>query len=131
MKCYFCRNDIKMLEDKSAGPYRVRISETCPHCAGPNKLHEVCTTIDENGEFEYAHIYPDKQEYYTIFGAPNIPGSSIHVPTNVTYHIRLNIKENTTYIGVNTTIKDLLNLPGLPIKPSNAREKLKLYLLFS
>lgn len=128
MKCYFCRNEIQMRPDHSAGPYRVRISETCPHCAPTYNLHEVCTTVDENGEFEYAHIYPDKQKYITVQGPRPSP---IHVPTNTTYHIRLNIKENTTYIGVNTTIKDLLNLPGMPIKPANAREKLKLYLLFS
>jgi hypothetical protein len=131
MKCYFCRNDIRMADEDNPGPYRVRISETCRYCTVPNNLYDVTTVIDENGDFEYAHIYPDEQKWTTEGISPNIPNSIMSVPANVAYHILLNIKENTTHIRMITTIEELLKLPGMSIKPTNAREKLKLYLLFS
>src|SRR5271157_4087597 len=131
MKCYFCQNELAMERDRSAGPYRVRVSVNCEHCAVPNNLHQVLTTIDNDGNTEYAHIYPDQQEVRTMMGAPNIPGSSITIPLNTTYHIRLNVKEGTTYIGLGYLAEEIMTLPGLHIKPSNAKEKLKLYLVFS
>lgn len=130
-KCYFCRQEVQIIPDHSPGPFHPKISRNCENCSKPNNLYEVCTVIDDDGNVEFAHIYPDKQEYIRVGGSLNIPGSSITVPTNKTFHIRLEIKNNQTYIGLNTIIEEIMMLPGLPIKPSNAREKLKLYLLFS
>lgn len=128
MKCYFCNNELKRETGHSYPIY-----ESCDHCTSEYELHNVLTCQDEDGSVIYAHIYPDEQKFVTIYSGLNIPGSNLHFPSNRTYHIRLNLKHNTTDIHMNG-IEDytpLLHLPGLPIKPSNARDKLKLYLLFS
>jgi hypothetical protein len=78
----------------------------------------------------YAHIYLDEVKYKRI-GAVNFFNRGMVIPLNSTYHIRLNMKEETTSIMVYETATELLRLPTLNITPANVREKVKLYLLFS
>ena len=49
------------------------------------------------------------------------------------YHFRLHIRDNFTMLGHPTTnaFNDICKITGFPVNPSNAEEKLKLYLLFS
>ena len=74
----------------------------CNECPLKYNLTYVITTYDSMGEIKYAHIY------YNF------------------YHVRLHLKENYTVVD-----RILVNLPGLPLNPSNVKEKLKLYMLFS
>jgi hypothetical protein len=129
MKCYFCDNELKAQRESLS----YKVWAPCSFCCSNYQLDDVTTSQDEDGSVIYAHIYPDEQKYGTIYSGSNIPGSNINYPSNRTYHIRLNVKENTTDIRQvhSHDQKVILHLPGLTINPSNAREKLKLYLLFS
>lgn len=133
-KCFFCNADLKMKPDTSGGQFRVKHSESCQVCATAGNLHEVVSTYNDNGGFSYVHIQTDKQEFITLEG-PHLIGKRIvpalRVRSNTSYHIRYNVDKNTTDIMKWGDIEPIVSVPGQKIKPSNAREKLKLYLLFS
>lgn len=111
MNCYFCNSKLE-LEAPSK-----RWHKSCSNCQNLHNV-KVFTTFDDNKELLYAHIYVDSGNEYR-------------------YHIRLHLKENLTKIA---DVEDedtagvweyLFTLPGFPIKPENAKEKVSLYLLFS
>lgn len=84
----------------------------------------------------YAHIYIDRTETH-LFHMPNIagkiPSRTETIITGHMYHFRLHIRDNFTMLGHPTTnaFNDICKITGFPVNPSNAEEKLKLYLLFS
>lgn len=104
--CYFCRAEETALRTDRHG---------CPHCTyNYPGVGWVLSTYDDYGII-FAHIYLDATE---------TPGHW--------YHVRLHIRDNYTIIrDTNDFNIDLLKLPGFPINPANAKEKVKLYLLFS
>ncbi len=130
MKCYYCQNEVVMEKSKSGGQFHPRISESCNHCTDNSDVYHVSTVVDEEGNYKYVHIYTEEQKY-TRLGATNFFNRGIVVPTNTTYHIRLNIKDNSTSVMVYGTTEEILNVPGMSITPANAKAKLKLYLTFS
>lgn len=124
MNCYFCNNKLE-----AGGDSRLKWA-SCNYCTSTYQLKDVYTTTDENEEIIYAHIYPYEQEYIGYLGKS--PLTAITIPINRAYHIRLNIRLNTTDIRELGSYSNIMpSLPGFPINPSNAKEKLKLYLLFS
>lgn len=130
MKCYFCNKDIEQDPDTSEGPYKSIRSKSCFYCTSRNGIHHVSFIYEKDGSYMYAHIYLDKVTYKAV-GVCKFPFTPTYIPTNSTYHIRLNMKEGTTSILVYGTTKEILRLPTLKITPANVREKVKLYLLFS
>lgn len=134
IKCFFCNSPLEMELDTSGGPFRVRHSLSCKLCEKQGNLHEVISTYKEDGSFQYAHIHTDEPNYKLI-DQPRMIGRHILPPirvrTNISYHIRYNVDENTTDIIELGDIDPIVSVPGQKINPANAREKLKLYLLFS
>lgn len=138
MNCYFCQTKLK--DDKRTDQYADRYhpnsgSWDCPDCAGQYDLHSVSvvTSLDD-GELLYVHLYvPDKNFKVTYIPGPGmLPGRSFSVQCGHMYHVRLHLRENYTYIGeAYDDPQELLRVPGFPITPQNAKEKLKLYLTFS
>ena len=130
MKCYFCHNEVKQEPDNSPGPFKSLRSESCDYCTTTHGIYHVSFIYEEDGSYRYAHIYLDEQKFITIPGG-RFPFTPMNVPSNVTYHIRLNMKSETTSVMVWGTTEEILCLPTLNITPANVREKIKLYLLFS
>ncbi len=132
MKCYFCQNELEPAKDQQ-GHVRKDSWESCNYCTSTHGLYSVITTANEDGQYLYAHMYPEERKYMAISrgSVGRFLLTPWYVPCNTTYHIRLNVKEDTTDIMVTASTDILLHLPGLNMKPSNVKEKLKLYLLFS
>lgn len=135
MKCYFCNNELEQDPDTSPGPFKSIRSKSCDYCTSTHGIHHVSFIYEKDGSYMYAHIYLDEQKYITLDG-PRFVGRHIIPPVivedNRTYHIRLNMKAETTTVMVYGRTEELLNIPNLSsITPANVREKVKLYLLFS
>lgn len=127
MKCHFCQNELEKdtTQPRHSSPH-YEDWKSCDHCTTTSGLHMVLTNS------EFVHVYMDKQEFGRIHSDSNIPGASFSYPKNEVFVIRLNLLTNSTDIYTYFyEPKPLMHLPGFPINPSNAREKLKLYLLFS
>lgn len=132
MKCYFCQNELELDTTRSQPQSRHWDTwKSCDHCTTAHKLHEVVTAVDTDGYLQYAYIHLDKSDY--DYDARRIPAEEMfQTPEHPNYIIRLNLYCNTTdvyYYHLSPVM--VLHLPGYPINPTNAREKLKLYLLFS
>lgn len=105
--CYFCNTPDTSLSSL--------VNIICPACPFKHNLSDVITTYKLDAflnvvDILYAHIYWSG------------------------YHIRLHLKENYTVIfnaNILSFHQEALRLPGFPINPSNIKEKLKLYLVFS
>jgi len=136
MKCYFCQTELKI--DGRCVDLRHPYYSPCETCF---VLHGVGVyTVNglknnrllqsrDDGELLYAHIYIDERSFIQM------PGflSSLTFASGNYYHIRLHLREGYTLVSDSGEEEghDLLKLPGFPIKPENAKQKLKLYLLFS
>jgi hypothetical protein len=110
LNCYFCKGELYKPGKIASGILR------CEPCQSKYDLESVITTFDVNTfEAMYAHIFIYSDDLYGKI-----------------YQIQLTLDENCTLI-IDDAIsnKPLLKLPGFPITPQNAKEKLKLYLTFS
>ena len=130
MKCYFCHNEVEQDPDTSGGSFRTIRSKSCDYCTLTHGIHHVSFIYNKDGSYMYAHIFLDEVKYATL-GAPSFMKSGVTVALNETFHIRLNMAEETTSIVEYGTANEIIRLPTLKINPSNVREKVKLYLLFS
>lgn len=127
MKCHFCQNELERddTQPRHSSPH-YEDWKSCNHCTSTSGIYMVLTND------EFAHMYMDKQEFGRVPGPPNIPGGDMFFPKNEVFVIRLNLLTNSTDIYTYFyEPKPLMHLPGFPINPANAKEKLKLYLLFS
>ena len=127
MKCYFCQNELKINQ------YHDRIGESCDYCTSTCNIYEVINFIDKDGVPIFVSIWPDKVNQVLLPAVPPlIPSRLANIGKH--YGIRLNLQDNTSDIlDSNQWVQDnslIMTLPGFPINPSNARNKLKLYLLF-
>jgi hypothetical protein len=128
--CFFCGSPLVMAPDNSGGNFRVKVSESCKKCEADGNLDEVTSTYNDDGSFNWIHIFTDKQEYTTIMAGFPIP-RPMYFRKNRSYHIRYHVETDTTDIMVLGDVDPIVSVPGQKIKPANAREKLSLYLLFS
>lgn len=132
MKCYFCQNELELdtTQPQRDSPHW-DIWKSCDYCTSTHGVHAVITALDTQGQLQYAYIHLDKPDY--DYDAHRIPGEDMFkMPEHPNYIIRLNLYCNTTdvyYYHLSPTM--VLHLPGYPMNPANAREKFKLYLLFS
>lgn len=127
MNCYFCSNELHLPTKTGSGGL------LCDHCAQTHHLYKVQNFIS-NGNLAFVSIWPDPPKFVTI---PNI---ALKIPSRMEligrhYCIRLDLIDNTTDILDSNDMLSykkgiILQLPGFPITPSNARNKLKLCLLF-
>lgn len=126
MKCYFCN------EEQTEEPQTGRIRCYPCSCDFPGVTY-VATMVDEKGALLYAHIYIDESTIVQIPGATWMPHVGFTMRLGHNYHIRLHLQEGFTNIGdpTDSEVNDIMKVPGYPIKPSNAKQKLKTYLLFS
>jgi hypothetical protein len=103
----------------------------CDYCTKVNSLLGVYTTLAEDKKLLYAHIYVGVN--YSVQTIHTTAGSS-QIESGKKYQIRLHLRENRTQILTTTQESNhicLLEFPGFPINPKNAKEKLKTYLVFS
>ncbi len=116
MNCYFCQNELKEISDMThtrANGTLWRWYESCDYCTTTYGVSKVFTTPDEDGSVLFAHIYID-------------------LPPSFNWHVRLHLKEGFTNIDEPDEHRwDVFRVPGFPINPSNAKDKVKLYLVFS
>lgn len=118
--CYFCRSDEAYID--RVGRYG------CPICSKEYPgVNWSLTTYDNEGLL-FAHIYLNETE------VTSVTDHNFIVKPRRWYHVRLHLREDYTIVrdadDINHKV-DLLKLPGHPITPVNAKEKVKLYLLFS
>lgn len=115
MNCYFCQSPLKedSISHRRADGTSWKFYESCDNCVATCDVDKVFTTFADDSSVLYAHIY-------------------IAEPT-ATWHIRLHLKEDYTQIGEDEDGWNdvLFQIPSFPINPSNARDKVKLYVLFS
>ena len=129
MNCYFCNNLLIKLANSKFNFY-----EPCDFCRKDDILN-VYTVVDNDHKLLYVQIYVGID--YEIITLPRVGFFAGTIGTTVEcgrkYQIRLHLQENLTVISevTNNNMKELLKIPGFPINPANAKEKLKLYLTFS
>jgi hypothetical protein len=122
MNCYFCQQEcLPQGGHNDLDP----INWICKNCVQPIKNGTmtvfispgrlVCHKISKTDDLLFVHIYLD----YTAYPE-----------RGRNYHVRLHLQEGYTQIW-EAGIRCLLQFPGFPINPTNAEQKLKLYLLFS
>jgi hypothetical protein len=132
MKCYFCQNELELdtTNPRFSSPHW-DTWKSCDYCTSTYGLYEVVTGVDAKGNLEYAHIRLDKPDY--DYDAHEIPPPEMYEPpVKPQFIIRLNLYSNDTDIyHYHLSPIIVLRLPGYPINPANARDKVKLYLLFS
>ena len=145
MNCYFCKTKLKY---QSFRPLEQAMKYNLfDHCENCEKLYGVKVhtmnglkehtpgqyDLEDDGELQYVHIYIDER---TIIDIPCLGSLSFcrsHLVFGHNYHIRLHLREGFTNVADPTDSEpnDLFKVPGFPFRPDNAKEKLKLYLLFS
>lgn len=106
MNCYFCNSEC---EPDKQPPHNLHYY--CSNCSVDNDLGHVITTY-YNDHMDFAHIYVKKDG-------------------KISYHIRLQFDDYITYIGYgefDQASQEIITVPGFPINPSNAKNKLKTYL---
>ena len=102
LSCYFCNNDKQNLSKARESTYFY-----CDNCCRIYDLNDVITILPK-----YVHIFTIKK--------------------NITYQVRLHLESNfTKIICLDSSLDSLLTVPGFTINPSNVKDKLKTYLLFS
>jgi hypothetical protein len=132
MKCYFCQNELELdtINPRPSSPHW-DAWKSCSHCTSTYNVYEVITGVDTKGNLDFALIRLDEPDNW--YDAHQIPPPEMYEPpVKPSFMIRLNLCSNNTdiyYWHLGPTM--VLRLPGYPINPANAREKLKLYLLFS
>ena len=132
MNCYFCQQPLKLEKSRSNNFHNSY--ESCENCIKHHDLLDVYTVLDDHQELLFAQIYVGHNyKVITIPGPGSLSFCSSHFELGRKYQIRLHLKQYYTNICETTgdDIKQLLQIPGFPINPANAKEKLKLYLLFS
>lgn len=126
MKCHFCQNEL--IQERSRGLDYV-FYEPCLNCSNKDDVLSVYTSED------YCQIYVGLDyQVITIPGPRSLPMMSpCHFELGRKYQIRLHLKENFTNICETTgdNVNQIMTVPGFPINPKNAKEKLRLYLTFS
>ena len=102
-ECYFCGQETaKTIEQKGYSAHY-----DCLDCQRKFNHKRVITTLYEDGRLMYAHIF-----------------------TNDDWQIRLNLEENITVIEPALTTNPTIVIPGYLITLANAKEKLKLCLIY-
>jgi len=113
MNCYFCKSSILTLEQD----YNDTIfNRTCQKCSSIGVSVE---NVIEDGELVKAILYVTYEKTDPAYVTTNI----------IIYHV----KKNMTYIhySIGNYTAACLKVSGQMFTPSNVRNKLKLYLLFS
>lgn len=111
--CYFCKGE----EINNEANNYTDDNYWCKKCKDINGLWSVVTSYNSPDIIIYAHIYvdlaPDKK-----------------------YHIRLHIQDDVTTVEHlnnwgQSNVTCHIQIPGIGLTPSNVRQKLPLYLVFS
>jgi hypothetical protein len=108
----------------------------CESCTAQYKLNYCATVYHEDlSTLLYAHITINKSEILS-YPMPNIRfgGMSNHYfQVGYNYHFRLEFDKNQTILAAcNDDYRDeIAILPGYPVTPSNAHQKLETILTFS
>ena len=128
MKCYFCQEELYDTERNGFFD--------CQECSQKISGKGSVTMVTDAQGLLYAHIYIDRTTSHT-YHMPNIALKIASGPRSYTtghvYHFRLHIREGFTNFGAPSDYEfnDICKITGFPVNPSNAEEKMKLYLLFS
>lgn len=130
LRCHFCQLPLEIDHPISARDRE--FYKPCDYCTKVNSLLGVYTTVDDNKDLLYCHIYVGHN--YSVVYVNTTMGKSTAIESGKKYQIRLHLRENKTQI-LTTNVESnhilLLEIPGFPINPQNAKEKLKTYLVFS
>lgn len=126
MNCPFCQTEL-IKEDTHY------CHLTCTNC---NKLHGLETIFNwHNEELEFIHFYinsPGYQIKAIQVGPRHFPGSVHYYQSGQRYHVRLELLNNKTWVGLsNDSCTHLMWLPGTNFTPANVKDKLKMCLVFS
>lgn len=110
-KCYFCQTPRSEIDAKNA-----ILNFVCSKCT--NNVMRVVMSINPKNYNSLIFVH---MMLYRKNSANN-------------YHIRLHLEENYTQIGEfirPSRWSAIVKIPGLSLNPTNVKEKLPLYLLFS
>ena len=125
--CYFCHEEYQEVNQYNH-------HQPCPHCSERWKNIKTYTVYDDEGILINAQIYVVRSkviEYPTM----RIPGlmTTGYMQLGWDYQFRLEFANQKTVLNAtgNDNIQHIVDIPGFPVTPDNAENKLDLYLTFS